>query len=286
MKVILSRKGFDGEAGKVPSPILPDGELCSLPIPSRDSRRLRDVHWRGAPLSDIVSDLTAGRLGRMTRIHLDPDLRRDAVPRLRGWRPTFGQVNAAQSHLNEQGVGPGDVFLFFGWFRQTVMLNGRLRYQPRSRHLHLLFGWLQVGHLIRLGDRQAAVPRWACDHPHVKRRRSMATNNTIYVASERLEIPGGRFTVPGAGVFPRFDEKLVLSAPGQRNRSLWQLPPWFFPRQGRTPLTYHVDASRWTRGRDRCMLQTVAVGQEFVFDTDEYPEAELWLQGLFSVLNC
>jgi len=35
MKVILSRKGFDSQYGGMPSPILPDGTLLSLPIPSK-----------------------------------------------------------------------------------------------------------------------------------------------------------------------------------------------------------------------------------------------------------
>ena len=34
MKVVLSRKGFDSSYGGFPSPILPDGTLISLPIPS------------------------------------------------------------------------------------------------------------------------------------------------------------------------------------------------------------------------------------------------------------
>lgn len=37
MKVILSRKGMDSEAGGIPSPILPDGTLLSLPIPDNTS---------------------------------------------------------------------------------------------------------------------------------------------------------------------------------------------------------------------------------------------------------
>ena len=35
MKVILSRKGFDSSYGGTASPILPDGTLLSLPIPSK-----------------------------------------------------------------------------------------------------------------------------------------------------------------------------------------------------------------------------------------------------------
>ena len=36
MKVILSRKGFDSSNGGCPSPIMPDGTLLSMPIPSND----------------------------------------------------------------------------------------------------------------------------------------------------------------------------------------------------------------------------------------------------------
>lgn len=37
MKVVLSRKGMDSRAGGIPSPILPDGMLLSLPIPNEKS---------------------------------------------------------------------------------------------------------------------------------------------------------------------------------------------------------------------------------------------------------
>jgi hypothetical protein len=41
MKVILSRKGFDSSYGGFASPILPDGRIISLPIPSSDKEALR-----------------------------------------------------------------------------------------------------------------------------------------------------------------------------------------------------------------------------------------------------
>ena len=34
MKIILSRKGFDSGYGGMPSPILPNGIMLSMPIPS------------------------------------------------------------------------------------------------------------------------------------------------------------------------------------------------------------------------------------------------------------
>ena len=36
MKIILSRKGFDSGYGGIASPVLPDGTLLSLPIPTTE----------------------------------------------------------------------------------------------------------------------------------------------------------------------------------------------------------------------------------------------------------
>jgi hypothetical protein len=47
MKIILSRKGIDSGAmsGKMASPILPCGCLCSIPIPYRCGISYSDVHF-------------------------------------------------------------------------------------------------------------------------------------------------------------------------------------------------------------------------------------------------
>ena len=47
MRVILSRKGFDSQYGGMPSPILPDGTLLSLPIPSKTDMetKYRDLYY-------------------------------------------------------------------------------------------------------------------------------------------------------------------------------------------------------------------------------------------------
>src|SRR6266436_9207163 len=116
MKLILSRKGFDSANGGCPSPILDDRPF-SLPIPDPSSPTTYGEisPFNGIPIWQIVEDLTHGRVGRGNGAHLDPDLRRDALTRATGWRPIFGQADAAQSHLTNQGIGPGDLFLFFGY---------------------------------------------------------------------------------------------------------------------------------------------------------------------------
>jgi hypothetical protein len=76
---------------------------------------------------------------------LDPDLSRSTLPRPADWRPLFGQVDRAQSHLRNQGVGPGDLFLFFGLFSPTTELpDGRLRYAGQGDWMHVLRGRLEV----------------------------------------------------------------------------------------------------------------------------------------------
>ncbi|HSH28138.1 MAG TPA: hypothetical protein VK972_10310, partial [Wenzhouxiangella sp.] len=75
MKIILSRKGFDSAAGGVPSPILPDGRIVSLPIPDQRSPvRYGEIGSDGRDIGALVSNLTGGRIRRSSRAHLDPDL--------------------------------------------------------------------------------------------------------------------------------------------------------------------------------------------------------------------
>ena len=118
MRLILSRKGFDSAAGGCPSPIFPDGSMIALPIPDKRSPiRYGDLKWRGRNLGDVVSKLTRGTQRSDYRAHLDPDLREDICRQQAGWLPTLGQHRAAQGHLRNQGVGVGDLFLFWGVFR-------------------------------------------------------------------------------------------------------------------------------------------------------------------------
>ena len=115
LKIILSRKGFDSSNGRVPSPILPDGRLVPLPIPStRDPHTCDEVKINDIPLGPLVEDLTACKIARTRPCHLDPDLDAASLPRLAGWLPAFGQIDAAQTHLARHDIGAGDLFLSSG----------------------------------------------------------------------------------------------------------------------------------------------------------------------------
>ena len=58
MKVILSRKGFDSEFGGYPSPILPNGQMISLPIPDQNEElRYSDVMAGDSTCYDLMRKL-------------------------------------------------------------------------------------------------------------------------------------------------------------------------------------------------------------------------------------
>ena len=128
MKVVLSRKGFDSSAGGCPSPVFPDGTFLALPIQDEHSPiRYRDLCFQGMNVGDLVAELT-GRPERAEHgAHLDPDLNPDLLSRKPGWRPSLGQMGQPQSHLRNEGVQEGDLFLFFGLFRRVECVEGRWR---------------------------------------------------------------------------------------------------------------------------------------------------------------
>ncbi len=277
MKLILSRKGFDAKNGGCASPIFEDSAMLSLPIPAPSPISYEAISYDGASLARCVEDLSRGKISGADGAHLDPDLRREAFPRFPGWRPLFGQAGAAQSHLARYGVGAGDLFLFFGWFRRVERFDGRLRYAPGAADLHVIFGWMQIGTALPVTRQLARELPWAAYHPHLSDGRPRHPD-MLYAASERLTSLG--LDSPGAGVFSRFRNELCLTkTEPYRGRSVWRLPRWFRYRSG-APLSRHSDRARWHRCRDHVELRTVPVGQEFVLDLDAYPDAHPWLGDL------
>ena len=285
MQIVLSRKGFDSSNGGVPSPVLADGTAVPLPIPARHGpTRFRDVRWRGGSVGTLVEDLTRGRVRGDHHCHLDPDLNVDALPRRPGWRPGFGQVDIAQRHLARERVGPGDNFLFFGWFRPAEQIAGVWRYVRRAPSVHRLFGWLQVSEVVPVGNETAVVRAtrpWLSDHPHVN-GSAWPPNNTIYVSTRALRIAGTATGTDGGGLFPSAHDRLTLTAPEANSRSYWRLPHWFWPGDRPPSLSYHRDEVRWRRGGQWVYAKTVGRGQEFVFDATGNRRADAWLRSLFN----
>ena len=269
MRIIFSRKGFDSAAGGCPSPII-DGRPVSLPIPTRMPSALRYADLTG-DYGDLVEDLTRGRIKRTASCHLDPDLNANVLVRLENWRGCLGQVAAAQSHLANNCVAKGDLFLFWGLFR-PVLRQERWTYSGSREHR--IFGWLQIGDIIDLGCDGSHVLRdrpWLRDHPHA--RDGWCQRNALYIASEQLILDGQKTSLPGWGTFRKGHR---LSA-GDASPSLWTVPDWLNPQRGGVGMTYHPP-ERWDADGG---LQSAARGQEFIAEPAGSREALAWLRTLF-----
>ena len=280
MKIILSRKGFDSGSGGCASPIIDGSRIVSLPIPDGRSPYRYDQLVVIDDFSRMVQDLSGARVTGRNRVHLDPDLDKDTLKRVDGWKPAFGQTGAAQSHLVGQGVDVGDVFVFFGWFRDAERsASGRWSFTKGGRNIHAIFGWLQVGEIVPLRngvpEEWEAYP-WLADHPHVLRKAD--PNNVVYVASDELVLPGVASTgLRGGGSVLDLNEARTLTDPAAENRSMWRLPSWFKQADGQSPLSYHGSLDRWTDDGADVLLKSVARGQEFVLDCESRPQASDWL---------
>lgn len=266
MKIILSRKGFDSGIGGYASFILSDGGLQSLPIPcSSDEIAYSQVNSRveGKKLMELMQErhqtVKEGewkKLEDYTRCHLDPDIDKNALDRLSGWRGCFGQIGAAQTVLENMHVAPEDLFLFFGWFQEEKGVN------VSRQGKHLIFGYLQIGEILH--TKAAEIPEWLKYHPHCALKRVSNVHNCIYIARERCS---WNEEIPGYGVL-RYSPELELTAPGM-SRSKWKLPEIF---RG-VSMTYHTEKS-WKDG----YFQSAARGQEFV--VEENQAIEMWARRL------
>jgi len=280
MKIILSRKGFDSSAGGVPSPILPDGRLISLPIPDPLSRiSYWSIQSFDGAVGKLVADLTRGRIKATAKAHLDPDLLHTNLPREKHWRPLFGQSGAAQGHLRNQQVEVGDVFLFFGLFQQVSKTAGIFAFDRNAPRQHILFGWMQIGSIEPVKGCTEEIGNWASYHPHFY--HSKAVSNTLYLATDKLKIDQRLVNSrDGAGLFESVSESRTLTANDATTPSQWRLPAWFYPSSDKPPLTYHANLTRWKKNPSHTTLQAASRGQEFVLDCDYYPEALKWLRNL------
>ena len=279
MKLILSRKGFDSSAGGCPSPVFPDGSFHTLPIPDPGSRiAYRDIHHEGLNVGRLVASLSGDRRAGARKAHLDPDLIADVYPREPGWKPCLGQSGAAQGHLRKQSVGEGDLFLFFGLFRDVEKHGRSWRFVKKARPFHGLWGWLQVGGVHRIDDLSGDELSWARYHPHFHGRED--SNNTLYVASEKLQLGEQLTGLPGAGVFAGMGSQLRLTAPGAATTTQWRLPACFFPESADTAMSFHSNLARWSLEGEDCYLRSAARGQEFVLDTSSNPGVVSWLRTL------
>lgn len=274
MKIILSRKGFDSSYGDGPSPIFPDGKMISFPIPDEKAAiKYSDLKIdNNKTYLDLIKELEL-KEGLEDTCHLDPDIYREVLDRKEEWRPLFGQIGAAQSHLENQHVKEGDLFLFFGTFRETNFQGEKLRFERCRGEIHAIFGYFQIGDIIKTSKkslfsyRKPSISPWMTYHPHVEvKERFLDPLNTLYIAKPHLS---WNPELPGAAPF-YFNNELKLTMKG-KNKSRWELPSLF----KNVNITYHSPSS-W---KDE-YFQSTHRGQEFVIEEKE--EIEDWAKSLIN----
>ena len=255
MKVILSRKGFDSSNGGCPSPILPDGTLLSLPIPTDDRDTYEDLSWKGVNYADLLRQLRPGKA--FSHCHVDPDLRpglRSAA--VEGWKPAFGQAGSAQGVMANAGVEKGDLILFFGWFRYVEQGPKGYRFARKCEDflhcadLHVIYGYLQIGEILT-DPEVIAKYTW---HPHAS-ERFRNRSNALYLPAEHVS---WNRKLPGYGTFP-FREDRVLTMKNE-NRGTWMPKPFLMPE--------HVYGRRKNSAKENGLYYS-GIWQELILEESE-----------------
>ncbi len=259
MKIILSRKGFDSKHGGMPSPILPDGTLLSLPTPCENgTKTYHELYHQDKSYFSIIKELNPKIASNLysAKCHPDPDIIPALKPLPFGWKPAFGQMGPWESHLTSQNIDISDIFLFYGWFKQTTyQSDNTLRFIEEAPDLHIIFGYLQIGEIIKNPTIITKRYPW---HPHAKSSYTSMVNNTLYLPSKNLSLNNIQ---PGCGVLP-YHKKLVLTKEGHAKHE-WNMPEFF--KQQDVKISYHNNIHNgFLKGKDYFLSSYF--GQEFVIN--------------------
>ncbi len=297
-KIILSRKGFDSAAGHGYSPFdSTTGKYIVLPIPEdekgkhyRNSKKYEEIkiepdYLPGISVSNLRDLIHSLNFSQKTKdvvsknyVHFDPWL--GMCPWLSGNNHNigaFGQQGAAQTHLKNQGVGIGSLFLFFSRF---IPINNRenrivsaIAPNKLKKGVYFIYGWLKVERIIDKFEDIRSDNRYRhllLDHPHASEecfKEKENKRNTIYIASEFL-LNG--CSIPGCGYFPKLSEELLLTSknPNEEPPNTWDLPLFF---RDQPPTYFPKDKQKWKPNPDgkTCTVRAPNRGQEFVFKESE-----------------
>lgn len=187
----------------------------------------------------------------------------------------LGNVAAPNHIFLTHNVEKGDLFLFFGWFKEVRKINNKFIYM-KGTDKQIIWGYLQISEIQSIyGDTE--YEDWKLVHPHYYDRNR--TRNTAYIASDKLSFNN---SLPGFGTL-KYNKSLALTCDGQDKKSLWKLPYFFHP-QYNTKMTYHEKLTSksgqaiWKLFNDYCLLQSVGRGQEFVITGNS--KVENWAKNL------
>lgn len=251
-RVILSRKGFDSKYGGRPSPIFKNGDIFSLPIPQngKSPKKFNELKFNGINGDQALKEVSATKVTSEDFCHYDPALNEKIG--------LFGQAGSAQSELKNNGVGTGDLFLFFGWFKKK---------DDPNVNVHKIFGWLQIDEILE-GDREIStfLKRNNISHPHDPQYKEYK-NNTIYVSKKNF------------GLFKKFSNDLVLTAPGY-SKSMWQFPKKYFGSVANKNGNIFLNRLKWKDKNNLLVDTNIGPGQEFILDAKNSPRISFWAKSL------
>lgn len=259
-RIILSRKGFDSEAGGGASPILDDGRFFSIPIPQNhpSQKKYEDLNFDGISGTELLKEASAKVLPT-DYCHHDPLLNESIG--------IFGQVNQSQTELKKNHVGIGDLFLFFGWFNN---------FSRKRRDLHKIFGWLQIEEIIEGSDKIIKyLKEKNISHPHGYGDTSKFPNNTIYIGKKSLEIKGKKISKRGHGLFKKTHDDLILTDLTQKYRSRWKFPKKYFANSN----NLFLNRMKWENKKESTTCYR-GFGQEFILDVEKNPKVIDWAENL------
>ncbi len=279
----MSRKGFDMGCGNSPSIYLPSKKiLYSFPIPADETARYNLGHDDDYTYKDFKfnNELSCYELLEQLNIkcrnnyaHCDPDIRPDLFNKEQpDWKPRFGQQGNPLRHLNRQGVGIGDLFLFYGLYQEVKEECGQYVFVPNTK-CQIIWGYLQVSNaVIPNGENRKGIR-----HPHYLNYYDYTDGNKVFEC-ETDELLDSKFLssdkkILKYGVFD-YDESLVLSENAgsiaeEYNRL--KLPVHFYEHKmsGNGEQRFKL-----SDGKRFCMVQMCNRGQEFVIQDND--DAEKW----------
>ena len=263
-RIVLSRKGFDSSSGGSASPIFQDGRIFSLPIPEPyppSPKKYKELHFNGISGIDALKECPSKSVSANDYCHYDPALNKN--------EGIFGQHWNAQTELLNNGVGGGDLFLFFGFYRNFF---------SKGRELHHLFGWLQIDKIIE-GDKEIRnyLNINNLEHPHGYRKSNKyKENNTIYIGKRDLIIGNKKKLNKGYGLFKKTHTDLILTGESAASKGRWKLPKKYFSNSKKDIFLNRLD---WL-DKEECLVNNFRRGQEFILDSEKYPRIVGWADNL------
>jgi hypothetical protein len=250
LKVIFSRKGIDSAYGKGVSPIFPNGDMLSIPIPAKQKEN--GIHYSRISFNGHSLQSYKRQLGLVTEVnkcHYDPCINTNIKVEGKSWCPSFGTHGAAASHLLNEEVSVGDLFLFFGTFRKVRHNSDRTwSFEKEFKAVHVLFGYLKVKQILYLKHdkkRDIAREKGLCKHPHIQNEYPI--NNVLFIGESEY-----------SGSF-KFHDELILSNDSNK-KSVWRVPHFFADCK----ISRHSNTNRFQKNNDHLLWSTVSIGQEFV----------------------